>query len=313
MIVTIHNNTTPVTAKGLATYIDGTVITRVDDDTPEAFADFCMSDYECCHEELVLAETDPLKDENWKSDKSSFLFRLSLPTDTVTIKLYKIENGLDVLKATLNTNALGTYFPASYFPDQLKIGFQLDWRLVLTAYGSGKYFVEADRVIINRNSSLKSHDFRLYPYNEFIADGTIRIQSFSTGIIEGGINYMDFEWEQMVRLRGTFGNAQPSQESDTYEDTLRNTLQIQEQIKTDYDLLLEPIPVDVAKPLIYDKLLANTILISDYNLFNYDKYRDFPVYPKEPIDTKYNTKTAKGMFSWRFVDKTQNIIKRNFQ
>lgn len=308
MIVRYLSNTTPITTVGLATEHIAKVIKRADEvqPVPAPFDTFCINDYDCCFSELVIG--DLVETEEYKNDKTSFLFSISLATDTVTIKLYKD----DVEIATLNDDTYGTYFAPSYFPNQDKIGFYLEWRSILSVFGAGNYQVKADRVIINQNSTLESHNYELKPYNEFITNGTVKVQVFSSGYIEGGINYLGFEWEQSVRLQGKFWNAQTSFETDNYKDSNRNIQQIQDEMTTDYDLELAPIPVNIAKPLIYDRLLGNRILIFDYNLFNFDKYNGFEVYLKEIVDSKFFARSGKGKFSFKFTDKIQNIIKRNF-
>ena len=316
MIVRFLTNTEPISTIGLTTKIVSSVIKRADDpkDEPEPLETFNINDYDCCYTELALAELDPDKDRNWKSDKSSFLFNKSIPADTIELKIFKCENEEEVEKAILNDNTYGEYRAAAYFGDDLRVGFILEWKAILAAFGPGKYFLRANREIINRASEVETHKFNLQPYDEFIANKTIRIQTISKGIIEGGIDDTGdgVEWEQMVRIRGKFWNPQPTFETDNYQDTNRNINQIQDEITTTYDLELENIPRQIAKPLIYDKLLANQIFITDYNLFNYDRYRDYEVYPTEITDSKFYSRTGNGVFSFKFTDKQQNIIKRNF-
>jgi len=308
MIVRFSSNTTPAASVGLATTHVATVIKRADDveAIPEPFDTFCINDYDCCFKELVVADlvdTTPLK-----NDRTNFLFSISLATDTVDIKLFKD----DVEVATLNDNTYGFYFAPSFFPDERKIGFILDWREVLAVFGTGCYQVKADRVIINQNSTLETHHYNLKPYNEFITEGTIKMIVYSQGYIEGGIDYSGLEWEQSIRLRGKFWKPQPTFETDNYKDSNRIINQIQDEITTDYDLELEPIPVSIAKPLIYDRLLGNKIIIYDYNLFNFERYISKEVYLKEIVDSKYFNRSGNGKFTFKFTDKQQNIIKRNY-
>ncbi len=309
MIVIDLPNTAPIITKGLATVIDAPVIDRSVPAPPGApiYDSFNINDYDCCYTELVLG--DLVDTGVFKNDRTSVLFSLALPTDTVEIKLYKDCEEV----ATLDDDTLGVYYPPSYFPFNLKIGFNLDWREVLSVHGAGRYQIKADRSIISQNDVLESHFYELKPFNEFLANGTVKLFVFSSGYIEGGIDYAELEWQQSIRLRGKFWNPQPTFETDNYQDSTRNTQQIQDEITTDYDLELEPIPVNIAKPLIYDRILGNKILIYDYNLFNFDKYVDFEVYPKEITDAKFFNRSGNGKFTFKFTDKVQNIIKRNFR
>lgn len=309
-IVRYLSNTNPILTRGLATIIESSVITRADEDDAPLFLAFNINDYDCCYEELAVAD---LEDEvSWKNDKTSLLFNLSLPTDSVEIKMFK--DGQEI--AILNNNTYGTFYPVSYFQalenPQLKTGMVIEWRKVLELEGPGCYYFTADREIINRNSVLETHKYELKPYNEFITDRTIRLNVFSTGYIEGGIDYLGFEWEHMIRLRGKFHKPTPTFETDNYQDTNRNIQQIQDQITTQYDLELEPIPRAIGKPLIYDRILGNRIIITDYNLFNYDRIIEREVYPVEISEAKFNNRTGNAIFNLKFTDKKQNIIKRNF-
>lgn len=314
MVVRFLSNTNPTNQKGLATVLDAPVIIREDEDQDAPFVTFNINDYDCCYEELAVAELDNDLNESWKSDKSSFLFKKSLPTDSIEILLFKCENGEEVQKAELNDDTLGTFFGYSYFGDDLRVGFLLDWRKVLQTFDTGIYFIRANREIINRDSVVQTHDFRLLPYREDIVNETVRIHTFSRGIIEGGIDYTGdgVLWEQMVRIRGKFWNPQKTFETDNYQDTNRNILQIQDQITTQYDLQLQGIPAEIGEPLLKDKILANKIVVTDYNLFNYKKYREVELYPVEIFDQKFFRRTARGYFAIRFTDKVQDIIKRNF-
>jgi len=64
-------------------------------------------------------------------------------------------------------------------------------------------------------------------------------------------------------------------------------------------------------PLIEDKILANQIFITDYNLFNFEDIRQKQVVATEISEQNYGSKTKKASFKIKFEESLQNIIKRN--
>ena len=308
MIKRFLTNLTPYTPNGALTKLSSFVIEREDEDVPRVFDDFNICDYECAYTEKVLV--DLVDASFYKNDKTSLRFTLSTPSDTLTLKLFK--DCVEV--ATLNDATYGTVFDTAYFGDSLRKGFIINWRLVADALGYGMYHIESDRSILNQASTLKTHNYEVMPFTDFNANGTVKIQTYSSGYIEGGNDYdgTGFYWVQQIRVIGKLGNPQATFETDNYLDTTRQIKQIQDEITTVYDLEVVGVPKEIGKPLIYDKLLANRILITDYNLFNYEKYENLEVYPTEISESTFFNKYTKGMFKIKFTDKKQNIIKRNF-
>lgn len=308
MIVRNLANGTPSTLNGALTRIDSSLIIREDSLLPRPFETFNISDYQCCYEEYAFA--DLTDSDSFKNDITSFIFKLSTSSDTLELKLFK--NCVEV--AVLNDNTYGTEYGTVYFGDDVRKGFKLDWNLVANGFGFGNYHIEANAEILSQDSTVQTHTYLLRPFSEGLANDTVKITTFSQGIIEGGTDYTgsEVDWEQSIRVRGKFGNPQPTFETDNYLDTTRRVQQIQDQITTDYDLEIESVPSEIAKPLIYDKLLANRIYITDYNLFNFDKYENLEVYPSEITEFKTFAVNVNAVIKIRFADKRQNIIKRNF-
>lgn len=312
-VKTFLSNSNPMSDTGALTRLNVDVVKRRDDDPilGNVRETFNINDYDCCYEELAFA--DPNDPQNgYKNDKTALLFYLSLPTDSVTIKLFKDCQEVATLD---NSNTYGTFFGLNYWGDSTRVGYLVDWLLVYNAFGSGLYHFEADRLIINQNSQLTTHTYRLDVFDEYKADGTVKMVTFTKGYIEGGVNYggYNINWRQEVRFNGHFGKSKPILETDNYQTTNRTVTQIKDQIVTDYTLSIEPIPINIFKPLIYDKLLANEILISDYNLFNPEKFDNKGVVPTEIVDSQEYVRSANKSFTVQFRDRIQNIIKRNVQ
>jgi len=305
-------DTDPYIGVGLTTKQDVSVVSRNDADAliPKIF-DLCL--YEDEYREKAFAELGGVINDDYKNDKTDLLFSLSLITDTVTIKLFKIENGRNVEKATITDNTYGVYSAASSFTDQLNIGFVADWNKILDLLGIGTYFFTADRVIISLSSSLTSHKFELDVFSEEKADGTIKIVTTQNGIIEGGNNYRDFTWTGYIRLYGFFGQPEYTHTKEDFIDTNRNIQQIQESIRTVYKMSLKLHPSSVIVPFIKDRLLANAMVIIPYGLFDFlERYRDIPVSTEGIDESKYYERNTKSSNVFLFTDRNQTPLKRKF-
>jgi hypothetical protein len=311
MAITVQlSDTNPHVSNGLTTKRNVSVITRADLDEliPKAF-DIRL--FQCGYVESAFAEFGGVIVDEYKNDKTDLLFGLSLVTDTVTLQLFK--EGTNGAIATITDNTYGTFFPASFFPDQLKTGFLADWNLILDAFGSGVYHFVADRTIISRDSTLTSHDFKLRIFDEQIADGTIKVVTTQTGVIEGGVNYDGFEWEGHIRLYGFFGTPEYEFIDENLITTGRSKTQIQAKIKTVYTMNLKLHPSSVMVQFIKDRLLASEMTITPYGIFDFlERYRDIPVYPEGIEESNYFEQNSNGQFIIAFTDKVQTPIKRRF-
>lgn len=302
-------NTNPHVSTGLTSTVEVGVLTRGDLDAliPKSF-NICAFERE--YIETAFAEFGGAIVDDYKNDKTDFLFQLTLPTDTVTLKMFK--NGVEIA-IIIDNDKYGTYFAPASFPDSLKIGFVADWNKILDEEGVGCYHFTADRVIISQNSKLTSHKFNLIIFDEQRADGTIRVVTKQTGVIEGGTNYEGFEWTSYIRLNGFFGKPEYTLTIDNYIDSNRNIQQIQDSIKTVYTMSLKLTPSSIIIPFIKDKLLANDMVITPYGIFDFlERYREIPVYAEGIEESKYFEMNTKGVFTFAFTDKKQTPIKRKF-
>lgn len=293
----------------MATKIDSQSIIDVPGATP---VDFCYCDIECLYEELALAKIGGTGRQN---DKTSFLFTKLIAADTITFKLFK--SGTEI--ATITDNTYGEFFAAGTLANALYVGFIVDWEKVLTVEGAGLYEIKAETTIIGESKTFTSHKYRLIPYSDLAANGTIRIKAIQNGNIESNqLDYTGLEWEQMIRIKGKFFGKTPSLESDRYLDGQRKLSQIQDQINNSYTLETRLLPSEVANKIIYDLFLSNRIFVTDYNILNEDvencekTYTDIEVYPEEFEEPSHFSRITRRLYSFKFTDKKQNILKRNF-
>ena len=185
---------------------------------------------------------------------------------------------------------------------------------MLSLHGAGKYQIKADQVIIGTASTFESQVFRLYPYTEELANGTIRLDTVQNGNIEASeFDYTGMDWAQSMRILGRFGNKAQTYTTDRYFGSDLRLNQIQDTVINTYTLQTELIPNFIHGLITEDNLLANEIIVIDYNLFNFgDLYREYVLYTEEYSDSQYFSKSRKGRFEFKLTDKQQNIRKRNF-
>ncbi len=305
-------DTNPELSTGLTTKQDVGVVTRADlnDLIPQAF-DICK--YEPEYIEMAFSETGGINNDDYKNDKTDLLFGLSLTTDTILLKLFKVEGNKNVEKATITDNTYGTYFDNTAFPDQLKIGFLADWNLIQNAFSVGIYFFQFTRTIIGvTGDPQNSHKFNLAIYDDQRADSTIRVRTKQFGFIEGGFNY-DLEWIGHVRLNGKFDFIDYEDIIENYISSGRKVIPNQEKVKFIYAMNLTLHPGSVLFPLIKDRLLGSDIFITPYGLFNViEVHREINVSKEGKEEVKTYEMNTNARFTINFTDKVQVPIKRNF-
>lgn len=309
MIITQLPNTTPYTYQsGNACKILGPSLPEI---VPQEMNDICICDYITCeYVEKIFASPAP-NDEYWKNDKNEFLFKRFVSGDTVAIELYKD----DIKIEDLNNNTFGTFFngfASGTAEQQLYVGYLIDWLLVYNTHGAGDYQVKAQLNIIGVPSTFESRKFRLCVYSDEAADKTVRIESTQNGNIIGSqFDYTDLGWYQSVRIPGVFGNPTPVIEKEDYITETRLVDQIQTKMRREWTLNTRKINWQVAEKLIYNKLLANEILITDYDIKAESLWRRIGVFPQE-IEKLLSAGSPDKIYNITFVDNTDKFIKRNF-
>ena len=209
---------------------------------------------------------------------NDFTSLLALEFPSKTIEFYLLDDKCNEL-SLLNDSTYGVNYPKGFlaisqgftFFQHLYLGYKLEWRKVLQVHGHGTYKIKkkvthADLSVDEECSCL----FDLCQYTNERANETVRIETIQNGKIIGqGLNYIGMNWQEQIRIKGFFGNKQRRLEQDNYLDRNRNTTQIQDSLI--HEFTLEPyfFP-ECLRYRIDEILLANEILISDYNSDNTD-------------------------------------------
>lgn len=296
----ISNNNPFVNNYGMATKLAVNSVPVPPEVAEAVSCDFVQTPYS----ENVFAST---LNDWWKNDKSEFLFRRLVSSDSVAIELYKNDKKIE----DLNNNNFGTFFNG-FTQQPLYVGYLVDWQLVYLTHGIGNYTIKAQTNILGQQLEIISRNFYLSIYSKEAAHGTVRIESVQNGNLIGSeFDFTDLNWYQSMRINGTFGNPKPVFSTDNYVAENRIIEQNQSRMTREFDLLIKPIPFDVVEKIIYNKVLANSILMTNYNIFAEKEFLRLPVVLKE-ISKREMENVQNKIYELQFTDASDFFIKRNF-
>lgn len=281
--------------------------------------------YCSCDTELPVFAYLTDGNDKYKNDISSFLIKV--PTDsTVTATLTHQTTGTAYV---LTDNTYGFYYGVGQLKDDV-FGFIVQWYSVADAIGFGDYVMNL--TVENSNGDeIMNRDyprFRLMPYSCESAHNTVRIESWNSGYIEGGFDYRDISiynpfstadtatrklpyWIQQIRYYGRLEIVKLPTIIDNHWDNNRNLTQVQTQIQRGWNLRLDFMKSDVSNQVIYDNLLADFSLVSDYNADALEAYRDVKL-SLESVDDPQPFLNKSSIFNIKFVDYKQDLLKRNY-
>lgn len=243
------------------------------------------------------------------SSKGGFL------AGAVTFELHK--DGVKV--ADLNDNTYGTFYPVGSWPvadgftsnQANQAGYQGNWIDVYNAHGLGCYTIVAQRVTPFGNFSFPSCCYEMNLWTEAGADETVTIKAVQNGkIIKENIDFTGINWNQHYRVPGFFGFPNRNFTETNFITKNRKVEQIQDEIVNDYTLELYFVPTCL-KDDIDGILLANDIIISDFNVENACLIRNKSVKWKGEEEVEYFGKSKKIALTLTFEERTRKTIKRN--
>jgi hypothetical protein len=302
-MITIHlENTSPlVDVEGLAIKKDCISLVK----QQPVFEGYC--ECACEYNELVFAKVGG---EAYENDKTSLLFAKLISTDSIVMKLYKDGLLVDIL----NANTYGTYYH-SFTANALYVGYLIEWEKVFDLEGGGEYQVKIEKTILGQLTEIWTHKYSLREFSVEKAHDTVMIETWQTGnIISSEFDYtglLPSGWYASQRIRGRFGNKTPKITVDNYMNKDYKLLQIQDKITNEWSFETELIPISASSLLIYDQLLANTIRISDYNIYSEEVNYNIEVSVSEISEKKMYSKNKNSKFLIKFTDRLLNIIKHN--
>lgn len=291
--------------------IDDTIITGND-------CSFCLNG---CTKDIPVFAYSLDGDDSYKNDFSSYI--TEAPEGGAVIgTLIRIETDGSETEYVITDDTYGTFYALSVMRDNVW-GFILDWFKVSLLLGNGWYKFNlkvenvATTVIVDKTTPC----YRLKPYSCQAAHRTVRIETEQSGYIEDGFDYRNLArpdkltrvspWPQQIRWYGKFWALAPTLLTDNLVDNKRNSLQVQAQIIDNFQLRLEFIQTTVSKHFFKDNLLANKILISDYNRNNPEVYDNVRVNPVDITDRITHNLNKNEIFNVTLEEYQKNTLKRN--
>ena len=154
--------------------------------------------------------------------------------------------------------------------------------------------------------------FNLLVYSDREANKTVRIESTQNGNIFGSIfDFTGLNWKQSLRVPGTFSSLSPTLEVENYLNSNHENRQITAKMSREWGLTTGLINFEVATKILYNKLLANEVLITDYLIKAESIFRRIDVMVSE-IDKPEIKGTPDRAYNIKFTDRKDTFRKRNF-
>lgn len=299
MIIDVLANINPMNLSGISTRQLSSAIAFTQ---AENEIEYCSCE-DCSFVEYAFYDSTTTEHKN---DKTSFLVRRVVSTETWNFKL--IKDGIVV--ATITNDTYGDYYNfGDLLYSNLK-GIVLDWKLVANVFGNGSYFFRIEKVFAGTTTTFDSHEYKVIPYNPEIAVNTVKIESIQNGTFLGtGWTFRGLEWYQSIRVTGALRNKQPKLEVQEYVDSSRNRRQLYDKIVNTYTLELRMIPSSVANTIIYNQAVSNEIYITDYSRFAFEVYRKMPIKLADISLAEYYERKRSGSFELTVTDKSEGTIK----
>jgi hypothetical protein len=270
--------------------------------------DFCVCNYVCEYENDVFASLTDSTD--YKNDKTSFLIGLTANSSILEITLVGPDD-----ETVITDDTFGEYFSKGSFTNtdnQVNyVGFIANWNNILSIKGAGLYYFKFKETVFSQDYESESIKYKLHNYNEAQANKTIRFKFIQNGIIENGLDYTGLNWEVQIRIKAKLKYLGFTLEQDNYLTSSRTIRQIQDKKIRNFEIETYLIPSAVGN-ILETGVLANNILISNYDFFAYELLEDLAITITENSDFKgnYNTNNQ-GSFVFTAEERTQNSIKRN--
>lgn len=301
------SNTMPfVNAYGMATKLTAPSIPEVPS-VPTNDLDVCFIGK--TYQEVVFGSNTT---DWWKNDKTRVTFRRFISADTVAIELYKDSVKIADLDAVSTLGTFTNGWNTSISEQSMYVSFLLDWKEVLLTHGWGNYQIKAQLNIVGAVSEWESVPYLLLEYSDIRANKTSRIEWYADGKINGSLfDYTGLNLYHSRRLKAEFLELAPTLEVNKYKTSFSEWRQIQDKAIENFELRTKALPYEVTNNLTKVISLANTILISDYNIKAETLFRRVSVYP-ENFEKTLLEGNVNSIYNIKFVAKVENNTKRNY-
>lgn len=196
-------------------------------------------------------------DNEYESDKFSLFSQISTPHSTVFVL---IKNSIEYILEDDTYGELITH-------DSNTIQYIVDWKKVFDVLGNGIYKLKKVETAIGRVYTNEYGNFHLIPFNERLANDTIRITTYQNGSIENLYDYKNYNVFNQIRLKGELINEAIVSEVLSNQSRKREDVQVHDRDFCEYDLKLIGLEDQAFKALKNEHLMADIIEIDTYAMF----------------------------------------------
>lgn len=279
---------------------------------------------DCCSELIwkVLADagsSDPLKNDInnfiWWFDKDA--------VDTAILTI--VSSGGDEVELT-GSSVYGTPYDYGFeiIPsvtvngyNKKAVGYKIEWKKVLADLGEAAFYIRCDiTTIFGASATYNSDSYCLKQYTADRANGTIRVEYYLNGLLGKNDNdeelndYLSANWYNQHRFDGVFHFTNASYKTDEILYDNGQVDFVEDEQTPEYLMTLKPIPAFKHDVLRTDILMADEILITDYNTRNIDNYFQKKVRKNGSYDPKfYPLKSKLGSIELKFKQEYNNLKK----
>lgn len=223
--------------------------------------------------------------------------------------------------ATLDNNDYGTLYSFGFYFNSYNekyIGYQLSWNAILDAFGSGGYRIKAQPpTVFGFDLSQYSDTFCLKSYKDYLADGTVKIETYNNRLTGDKSNdkrffdYGDLDWYNSYRFKGFFGYPETNidRQNITYDTGKKDW--VKDEQEPEYKLKLFMLPMKFHEIVRVDVLQSDRILITDYNTSNNLAYIQKEVRPNSGYKPTYHELQSQlSSVEIKFIQSYNRLIKR---
>jgi hypothetical protein len=304
-----------------------------------------------------IVDSVPVDEPTYENDFSAFL--ISIPAQTsgqlpgINFVIEKAKSPFlsqddDFeweVKAIIQDDTYGGYFPLKSIPaHDFYTGVDINWAIVVNTFGPGWYRIKCNIIkytikvvfidgipvrtpiaIVEKCLSSKIFDAQEWDCNA--ADGTVKFETSLTGSVgsideyEVVYNLCGFKWYDSLRIRGFFGEETTPKYEELINEFQTGRLElIHNKLVNRFKFKSYWLPKWAHDRLKAYMMMADTILVSDYNYNNSDYdikrkgVRPAGNYEPEYLDTKYFTRShihfqRRSKVKVDFRESSESVIK----
>lgn len=290
----------------------------------------------CCYENIVFGVVGGPNAPTYEQDFNTFLINFPLatvnPLVSVTMILQKLIASVWTDLATLTGSTYGRHYPLNGFSSHKSYtGYAINWGKVLNLHGTGCYRfkiiseLSQDDVGVELPPVLQSCQvselFRLYAFDCKLAHQTVKFESTISGKI-GDINadgkifdLCDIAWYDSIRFRGFFGYETTPEYLEVLHEFQNGKMnRVRDEAIQKFKLITHLLPKWLHDRFKTYALMANKLLVSDYNINN----SDYAIIQKSVIkdggyEPDYKDKNWRRLarVEVNFKEAVQSVIKSN--